>query len=65
MQTNNESMQVIRFTELNNLLGGITKRTLLRWEAIGKFPKRIKLGERSVGWLLEDIKKWLSSKNSN
>jgi len=62
MQSTSDINRIIRFQELNNLLGGITKRTLLRWESSGKFPKRVKLGEKSVGWIYQDIVKWLEHK---
>ena len=29
--------------------------TLLRWEAAGRFPKRVRLGEHSVAWLASEI----------
>ena len=28
----------------------------------GEFPRQIKLSERSSGWLLDDIKKWLEQR---
>jgi prophage regulatory protein len=33
---------------------------ILRLEKRGKFPKRIQLGARRVGWYLRDIERWLS-----
>jgi prophage regulatory protein len=30
-----------------------------RLEAVGKFPSRIRLGTRAIGWLDEDIDAWL------
>jgi predicted DNA-binding transcriptional regulator AlpA len=30
----------------------------------GKFPKQIKLAERSSGWLLEEIYNWLDEKKN-
>lgn len=34
-----------------------------RWELeqIGKFPKRIKLGERAVAWRLSDLMNWMEA----
>jgi prophage regulatory protein len=29
--------------------------TLLRWEAAGKFPKRVRIGDQSVAWLAAEI----------
>ena len=35
-----------------------------RWELeqIGKFPKRIKLGERAVAWRLTDLMNWIEER---
>jgi prophage regulatory protein len=33
----------------------ISPSTLLRLEAAGRFPKRIRLGEHSVAWLASEI----------
>ena len=35
---------------------------ILRLEKQGKFPKRIRLGERRVGWLLSDVESWITSR---
>lgn len=46
----------------------VTSRTGLGRSSIyskvnkGTFPKPIKLGERSVGWLESDINKWIASR---
>ncbi len=42
-----------------------TARHILRLEKQGKFPKRIKVGERRVGWHSHEIKAWLDQKGSN
>jgi len=43
---------------------GITKSnvTLLRWEARGRFPRRIRMGGTSVCWLAADIQSWLEAR---
>ena len=35
---------------------------ILRLEKMGKFPKRIKIGERRVGWRLSDVEAWLAER---
>jgi len=37
---------------------------ILRLEKKGKFPKRIKVGERRVGWWLHEVMAWLDHKSS-
>lgn len=36
---------------------------LLRLEKQGKFPKRIRIGERRVGWRLSEIEAWLEERS--
>jgi prophage regulatory protein len=37
---------------------GAKKQTLYGWIAAGKFPKPIKIGQRAVAWLEEDLQAW-------
>lgn len=36
-----------------------TPQHILRLEKQNRFPRRIRIGERRVGWLLSDIEAWL------
>ena len=36
--------------------------TLLRWEARGHFPRRVKLAGTSVAWFLSEIEDWLTER---
>ena len=36
---------------------------ILRLEKKGKFPKRINVGERRVGWWLHEVMAWLEQKS--
>ena len=40
-----------------------TAQHILRLEKQGKFPKRIKVGERRVGWWLHEVLAWLDKKS--
>lgn len=31
----------------------------------GEFPKQIKLGERSSGWILEEVEQWIENRINN
>jgi prophage regulatory protein len=42
---------------------GVSPVTLWRWEKAGKFPKRLKIGPRAMGWKLSDIENWIEQKN--
>ena len=41
---------------------GYTRSTIYSEMAVGRFPKQIKLGPRSVGWLEEDIEEWIAAR---
>jgi prophage regulatory protein len=36
---------------------------ILRLEKRGSFPKRIRIGERRVGWRLSDVEAWLATRS--
>lgn len=62
------SLPVIKHTIL--LKPEVQDRTRLsassidRYEREGRFPKRLKLGRRKVGWRLADIEAWEASLSS-
>ncbi len=39
----------------------ISPSTLLRLEAAGKFPKRVRLGEHSVAWVASEIHAYIEA----
>lgn len=39
-----------------------TPQHILRLEKAGKFPRRIRIGERRVGWRLEEVVAWLNAR---
>lgn len=41
---------------------GIARTTLIRWEKAGKFPARVRIGERAVGWRLSEIQAWMANR---
>ena len=41
-------------------LTGVSWRTLARWERMGKFPKRYKIGPRTVAWKKSQIDQWFA-----
>lgn len=54
--------RVLRLPEVENICG-IKKSTIRRHELAGTFPARIRIGSRSVGWKLSEIKQWLDNLN--
>ena len=43
-------------------LSTLSSATIYRLIKQGKFPKQIKLSERSSGWLLSEVEQWLEEK---
>jgi prophage regulatory protein len=54
--------RVITRRELGRLVP-YTPQHILRLEKKDKFPKRIKVGERRVGWWLHEVMAWLEQKS--
>jgi predicted DNA-binding transcriptional regulator AlpA len=53
-------MRIISLTELASLKGiTFTNPYRLELEAQGKFPKRVKLGDRRFGYVEEELDTWL------
>ncbi|MEO1945616.1 MAG: AlpA family transcriptional regulator [Candidatus Thioglobus sp.] len=44
------------------LMSALSSPTIYRLIKKGEFPKQIKLSERSSGWLLSEVNKWLDDK---
>ena len=43
---------------------GITKSTLWRWCAEGKFPRPVKLGPATTAWDIVAVRRWMESKRN-
>lgn len=57
----NTTNRFVREAECKSITGLSRTR---RWELekVGKFPKRIKLGERAVAWLMSDLLSWMEER---
>ncbi|KPJ97354.1 MAG: hypothetical protein AMJ60_11600 [Desulfobacterales bacterium SG8_35] len=53
--------RVIRKPELLAIIG-LSDPTIWRMEKDGKFPKRLRLGGNSCGWLESEVDGWLQEK---
>lgn len=40
----------------------VSNTSLLRWEALGRFPRRIRMAGTSVAWLATEIDTWLDQR---
>ena len=52
----------IREKALLKLLGNPGRTTVWRWEKEGQFPRRRKLGGRSIAWLKSEIMEWIATR---
>ena len=54
------AMRIMRFKEVREVTG-LSKTTINRFEKEGRFPSRVSLGPRSIGWFEDDIEGFLMS----
>ena len=54
-------MKVLRLREVFRRVS-LSRSTLYRMIDEGRFPKRISLGPRAVGWHKEEIESWIASR---
>jgi len=58
-----QSHAILRFPAVRELTG-LSRSTLWRFQQQGTFPKPVKLGENSIGWLASEVEAWLLSRPS-
>jgi prophage regulatory protein len=62
METEKHPRQrIIRKPELLSMIG-LSDPTIFRMEKAGRFPKRLRLGGNSCGWLESEILEWLADR---
>ena len=54
------ALRIMRLHEVKKVTG-LSKTTIYRFEKEGRFPSRVSLGVRSVGWFEDDIESFLKS----
>jgi prophage regulatory protein len=58
------ALRIMRFKEVRDVTG-LSKTTINRFEKEGRFPSRVSLGPRSIGWFEEDVQTFLTSLREN
>lgn len=53
--------QIRKLLEVKNTTG-LSSSSIYRMASAGKFPKPIKLGERSSGWIGSEVDQWLDDR---
>jgi prophage regulatory protein len=61
MQTQTEGQRFIRLPEVRNLTG-LGRSQIYAMMLAGKFPPKIKLGERSCAWVEGDVRRWIAER---
>jgi len=62
MNTNtNQNIRILRKAQVKAMTG-LPNSTMYKYIAEGTFPKQIRLGVRSVGWLESEILEWISKR---
>ena len=59
----NELPALLRYQDLQQLFK-VSRSSLARWEAKLLFPKRVIIGENSIGWRSDQIKQWLQDRSN-
>ena len=53
--------RALRLKQVSQLTG-LGRTMIYQMQAEGRFPQRIKLGERAVGWLESEVRHWLATR---
>jgi prophage regulatory protein len=54
-------MKILRMREVISRVG-LSRATIYRRASQGTFPKSIKLGARSTGWLKSEVDEWIKER---
>lgn len=52
-------MKILRLKQVLELVG-VSRATLWRWEKREIFPKRVRISERSIGYVDTEVNEWIS-----
>ncbi len=58
-----QKLKILRMPAVLELTG-LSRPTVERWVRAGRFPAPLKLGERAIGWRLDEIERWLNSRTA-
>ncbi len=53
--------RALRLRQVSQLTG-LGRSMIYQMQAEGRFPQRIKLGDRAVGWLESEVRAWLAAR---
>ncbi|MCE9508327.1 MAG: AlpA family transcriptional regulator [Alphaproteobacteria bacterium] len=58
MDNNRINERILRLAEVMEIVG-LSRSTIYAWIAEGTFPRYVRLGNRSVGWLKSEIDQFI------
>lgn len=58
-----EDLQILRLPDVMRFTG-LRRTSIYQMMADGIFPRSVKLGPRSTGWRVGDLRTWLQARNS-
>jgi len=58
----NTTDRIIRKDEMLHMTG-LSETGAYRQEQKGDFPKRVKIAERSVGWIFSEVQQWIRDRS--
>ena len=61
LQNAKDQVRFIRFPELQEILGGVSRAKIERDVASGELPAPFKLGKRMVAWKFSEIEEYLAA----
>lgn len=56
-----QTPRILRKKEVLSMVG-VSDPTLWRWEHEGAFPRRLRLGGNSCGWLQTEVEGWIAER---
>lgn len=56
-----QSLQILRLAQVCRMTG-LSRSLVYQMEAEDRFPKRIHLTERAVGWIEDEVQGWLAER---
>jgi len=56
--------KIIKLSKVTSMVP-LSTASIYRLIKKGEFPKQIKLGERSSGWMLEEVERWIENRINN
>lgn len=56
--------EIIKLSKVKGMVP-LSAASIYRLIKKGEFPKQIKLGERSSGWILEEVEQWIENRINN